>query len=397
MDPHGFSAIWIYSKSALKAIILFLAFAAGFPSAASLYPRCRFKHLDLHARVTGEEEKFSNELDTVYSDVKEIEGFGYFDTHWSQEKMQVRQHQTGVLRTNCFDSLDRTNLLQYQVTWRWLQNYIQQQPQLKGFLPAMSPTGYSKGMAFFDMMSDAQVSLQGLLRNLWADLGDALSQQYTGAASTMGATLRQGGHTTRAMLEKGWQAMNRAYMAHFEDTARQAALQLLLKPQKLSKVPMATPELKRSPQGKLLVATCSWNLHGRRCWDEADVLQGLIRGACRVNGDNGVTCQRPDLFVFCFQEFAELSASNVVLKATGDEVNEAHFEKMAAKALEDVFQQSFWPVRSVGMVGLLVSVFVASPLGPSIKCVAGERVRSGLYGQAGNKAFPACCGGRCER
>lgn len=40
MDPHGFSAIWIYSKSALKAIILFLAFAAGFPSAAScLLPR----------------------------------------------------------------------------------------------------------------------------------------------------------------------------------------------------------------------------------------------------------------------------------------------------------------------------------------------------------------------
>ena len=31
---------------------------------------------------------------------------------------------------------------------------------------------------------------------------------------------------------------------------------------------------------------------------------GLIRGACRVNGDNGATCQRPDLFVFCFQEFA---------------------------------------------------------------------------------------------
>ena len=28
-----------------------------------------------------------------------------------------------------------------------------------------------------------------------------------------------------------------AYMAHFEDTARQAALQLLLKPQKLSKAP----------------------------------------------------------------------------------------------------------------------------------------------------------------
>ena len=31
-----------------------------------------------------------------------------------------------------------------------------------------------------------------------------------------------------------------------------------------------------------------------------------------------------------------------MLKATGDEVNEAHFEKMAAKALEDVFQQLGW-------------------------------------------------------
>ena len=33
--------------------------------------------------------------------------------------------------------------------------------------------------------------------------------RYTGAASTMGAALRQGWHTARAMLEKGWQAMNR--------------------------------------------------------------------------------------------------------------------------------------------------------------------------------------------
>ena len=38
--------------------------------------------------------------------------------------------------------------------------------------------------------------------------------RYTGAASTMGAALRQGGHTARAMLEKGWQAMNRVPGLH---------------------------------------------------------------------------------------------------------------------------------------------------------------------------------------
>ena len=39
-----------------------------------------------------------------------------------------------------------------------------------------------------------------------------------------------------------------------------------------------------------------------------------------------------------------------------------------------------------GMVGLLVSVFVSERLAPSIRAVSGERIRSGLYGQAGNKA-----------
>lgn len=57
-------------------------------------------------------------------------------------------------------------------------------------------------------------------------------------------------------------------------------------PSKISQVPMATPELKRSPQGKLLVATCSWNLHGRRCWDEADVLQGTSVRLLRIFGKN---------------------------------------------------------------------------------------------------------------
>ncbi len=40
-------------------------------------------------------------------------------------------------------SLQPSKSLSYcrQVTWRWLQNYIQQQPQLKGFLPAVHPTG----------------------------------------------------------------------------------------------------------------------------------------------------------------------------------------------------------------------------------------------------------------
>ncbi|CAE7687965.1 sac1 [Symbiodinium sp. CCMP2592] len=95
---------------------------------------------------------------------------------------------------------------------------------------------------------------------------------YTGTASTMGAALRQGGHTARAMLEKGWRAVNRAYCAHFEDDARQSAIQLLLRSQKLAKAP-SIPELRRSPQGKLRLALASWNLHGRAPWQSPETLR----------------------------------------------------------------------------------------------------------------------------
>lgn len=342
--------------------------------------------MDLHARVIGEEEAFSKELDAVYRDIAaQVEGLGFFIGSGKGSTTCIgKRRQLGVLRTNCFDSLDRTNLLQYQVTWMWLSSYIRQQPELQSFVPAMSPTGgYSKGLAFFDVLGHEPpaVNLQELLRNMWADLGDALSQQYTGAASTMGAALRQGGHTARAMLEKGWQAMNRAYCAHFEDGARQAALQCLLRPQKLPKVPLSCPEVRRSPQGKLLLATASWNLHGQMCWNDDEALKCLIEGARLVNGEK----TQPDVFVFCFQEFTELSASNVVLLSSGDAGRMASFETKAQAALAAQLGEPFLVLRSVGMVGLVVSVFVAERWAPSIRAVSGERIRSGLYGQAGNK------------
>ncbi|CAJ1389087.1 unnamed protein product [Effrenium voratum] len=268
--------------------------------------------------------------------------------------------------------------MQYQVTWRWLERYILQQPSLQSFAPSVSPTsgGHNTGLGFFDLMGTDPITLQGLLRSMWADLGDTLSLQYTGAASTMGATLRQGGHTARAMLEKGWRAMNRAYCEHFEDDARQSAIQLLLRSHKLPKAPSAS-ELRRSPQGKLLLAVTSWNLHGRTPWESSQTLQRLISGACQSS--------RPDVFVFCFQEFTELSAANVVMLGCGDESRQAKFDVAAAAALREVLGETYVPVRAVGMVGLLAAAFVAAPLASSVRSVTGERVRSGLYGQAGNK------------
>eukprot|EP00439_Symbiodinium_sp_Y106_P031862 s7445_g3.t2 len=113
----------------------------------------------------------------------------------------------------------------------------------------------------------------------------------------------------------------------------------------------------------------------------------LVRGACEVQGDGAR--ESPDIFVFCFQEFSELSAANVVLLSSGDEPQQARFGSAAAAALKAELGESFWELRSCGMVGLFVGVFVAERLAGSVKSVSAERVRSGLYGQAGNKGAVA--------
>eukprot|EP00439_Symbiodinium_sp_Y106_P001610 s5446_g1.t1 len=225
-------------------------------------------------------DAFTRELDSIYDEVSsKIEGFGFFEADISIPP-RVLQRQRGVVRTNCFDSLDRTNLLQYQVAWRWLQAQLPtfQSPVSSGYRGAAAETGHLQvtlrkpsRMGAERMKSERQF-VAILCRSMWADLGDALSEQYTGTASTMGAALRQGGHTARAMLEKGWRAVNRAYCAHFEDDARQSAIQLLLRSQKLAKAP-SIPELRRSPQGKLRLALAAWNLHGRAPWQSAETLR----------------------------------------------------------------------------------------------------------------------------
>ena len=53
---------------------------------------------------------------------RHTERFGYFDAacEGGRAADAPSRRQTGVVRTNCFDCLDRTNILQYQLAWRWL-------------------------------------------------------------------------------------------------------------------------------------------------------------------------------------------------------------------------------------------------------------------------------------
>jgi len=371
----------------------------------------KWKHLDFSSIVSGDENSFNQELDSLANQVsKDLTSFGFLDAAqetFGVEQRPLRNQQMGVIRTNCFDCLDRTNLLQQQLAWRWLSTCLTASGgELAKLLsdysaaPARkSGSGPAGGGGFADllgafgdlMLTDPSTSegtcpaLQSVLRAMWADLGDTLSLQYTGAASTWGAALRKGGQSTMAMMEKGWNSVNRAYCARFEDGSRQAVLDLMLGKHKLPRAPAAA-EARRAPCGQLTVAVVTWNVHCHRFWEAPGMLENLIRGTC---GPVEKLVRSPDVVIFSFQEMLELSAANVVTQASGDAGLQAAFEAAAVKALEAVLGEPFAKVQGLGMVGLYIGAFVALRLSGHISKVAAGRRQAGLYGQAGNKGAVA--------
>jgi len=288
---------------------------------------------------------------------------------WSTAE-ELTRSQTGILRVNCFDCLDRTNTLQCQLACEWLKHRCEERPALRYLTQAVSqslepgPVGnYFRG-AFgdaHDQMFNGNVAevirppLQEELRGMWADLGDALSEQYTGTASTSSAALRQGGNTALTLLEKGWRTLNRHYCAHFTDEFRQTALDLLLGKQIFSRLAPRTSKGKRAPVGRVATAVITWNLQGSRCWEKPGALRIAIRGACAPTP--GVP--PVDIVTFCFQEFMELTPENAVLQDSGDKVLQHAFESCAVQALQEALGEPFILVHSAGMVGLYIGVFVA--------------------------------------
>mmetsp|Transcript_75522 Transcript_75522/g.179395 ORF Transcript_75522/g.179395 Transcript_75522/m.179395 type:complete len:1172 (-) Transcript_75522:63-3578(-) len=402
------------------------ALSAALQQQIRAYGNLDLLRIDFHAEVTGDETTFDAELAQCARSLrKHSEHFGFFEDAGGEAPTRV---QRGVIRTNCLDCLDRTNVMQYQLVWQWLAEYCSGRRELRHLLrkgasvavnvpPPMAKgvaddsgsignlwrtavggvTAASEGVGLGDLFRSAVGSeepltpdlqrplLQVALREMWADLGDILSEHYTGVASTMSAILRRGGHSTLAFLEKGWRSVNRAYTARFEDDVRQETIELLLGSHRLPKAPSA-PRGKRAPCGRLQVAVVTWNLHGRPVWNSPAAVATLLQGVV----GQAATTGPPDVIAFCFQEFMPLTASNVVMQANGDAGLQAAFEELALRALTEVLPtEAYVKVRSIGMVGLYIGIFVAKRTAANVRAVVADRVPTGLYGQAGNKGAVA--------
>ena len=129
-------------------------------------------------------------------------------TGWTEiSNEQVTRKQSGVLRTNCMDCLDRTNVVQSACARGALENQL------------------SSGNFNIDLQNDPSTSW---FNTLWADNGDNISRQYAGTAALKGDFTRTRKRQITGALTDFGLTLTRYYNNIVNDYFAQALIDYLL-------------------------------------------------------------------------------------------------------------------------------------------------------------------------
>ncbi|PVV03606.1 hypothetical protein BB560_001905 [Smittium megazygosporum] len=122
--------------------------------------KIRYFHYDFHSEAKkSKHEKIDNPLDDLLEDT--LPKFGCFRIESGNSPSLSLQ--TGIIRTNCVDCLDRTNVLQAKVAFIWIEKELKKH-----------------GIMFpLESINDFP-NFYFILRNIWADNADYLSLAYSG-------------------------------------------------------------------------------------------------------------------------------------------------------------------------------------------------------------------------
>jgi hypothetical protein len=127
-------------------------------------------------------------------------------------RLEVRNHQTSIVRTNCMDCLDRTNVVQSMLA-RWTLN---RQLADLGVL--------SRGETFTTADPDFEI----LFRKVWADNADVVSRSYSGTGALKTDFTRTGQRTKAGALQDLRNSITRYATNNFLDGPKQDAFDLFL-------------------------------------------------------------------------------------------------------------------------------------------------------------------------
>ncbi|KAI4325405.1 hypothetical protein MLD38_030809 [Melastoma candidum] len=164
-----------------------------------------YLHFDFH-RICG--HVHFERLSLLYAQISDfLEKSGYCLLNEKNEKLK---DQLGVVRTNCVDCLDRTNVTQSMIGRKLLEWKLRR-----------------IGVFSAEETIDDHPHLDEQFKILWANHGDEISIQYSGTPALKGDFVRHGQRTIEGILKDGWNALLRYYLNNFVDGSKQDAIDLL--------------------------------------------------------------------------------------------------------------------------------------------------------------------------
>eukprot|EP00249_Psilotum_nudum_P015656 c25451_g1_i1 orf=164-1942(+) len=167
--------------------------------------KIRYVPFDFH-RVCGQ-IRFDR-LSALYDQITEdVNLQRYFLMTKAGDKIE---EQRGVLRTNCIDCLDRTNVTQSLFGRKLLEIQL-----------------WRLGIFNRSETISQHFIFDEKFKILWADHGDNISIQYSGTGALKGDYVRYGKRTINGFLKDGYNALARYYYNNLHDGRRQDALDLV--------------------------------------------------------------------------------------------------------------------------------------------------------------------------
>ncbi|XP_077979137.1 synaptojanin-1-like isoform X2 [Glandiceps talaboti] len=310
-----------------------------------------------------------------------VQRFEFFNA----EGENVSKLQTGTLRTNCLDCLDRTNAVQTFLGLEMLPKQLEHLGLAKPLFRRFEET----------------------YKNIWALNGDHVSRIYAGTGALEGKT-------TAGKLRDGARSVSRTIQNNFFDGSKQEAIDILVLGNTLNgeladkaRNLLAKNQLHASPgilqtmvakqdeftyATKVRVAIGTWNVNGGKhfrsiAFKHQSMSDWLLDNPQRTaehhpgNVDSRVDFSVPiDIYAIGFEEMVDLSAGNIISAST---TNQKQWGMELQKTLSR--DHKYILVASEQLVGVCLYVFVRPQHAPFIRDVAVETVKTGLKGTAGNK------------
>ncbi|KAG0354337.1 inositol polyphosphate 5-phosphatase [Podila minutissima] len=315
---------------------------------------------DYHSQVKGGNY---DQVQSLLQHVKrDSEKYGYF--YHDLISNTIIQTQRGVFRTNCLDCLDRTNVIQSNLSKEAIEYLL------------------------LNLQDQRFANLMLMHSELWADNGDMLSKVYTGTGALKSEVTRSGKMSFASMLGDATKSINRFYINNFQDKDRQETIDFLL-----GKMANQTPVAIYDPVHDSIESEMSARLSEYSQKVQIDVFVGTYNLNGKAPSGESLASwlcfdkdiPEPDLYVIGFQEIVKLTPKQIM--AT-DENKRIVWEQEVERTINRGGSR-YIQLRSGQLVGAALMIYAKEQNAPHIRNLEISIKKTGMGGMAGNKGAVA--------